>query len=338
MKKIGLGKIDPERLRKIILPHLGTKNDAVLIGPEVGFDAGVFQIEDKNNVVVIANDPVLGIPFDFFGFFMFHFSASDVAVFGATPKYVISTILLPENSDEDTLKRISEQLDSECKKYNCFVITGHTGAYNNIEKPIGASTVIGYVNKKNLVLPSNAKSGDYILVTKELGLETFVMLSYFKPTTIESILGSTEVNMLKKQITNLTVVDEALVLSSKKLVNAMHDITEGGLSTALPEMADASNLGFEIYEDRIEISESIKAIINALSLDIYSLSSTGSLLASVSEEKLDEVIKVLKEKGIKFSIIGRFRKNKNERYIIKRNGSIEQFSEFLNDPYSSLMK
>lgn len=104
MKKIKLGKIDPERLRKMILPHLGTRNSRVLVGPEVGFDAGVFQV-DNNKLMVVANDPVLGVPLDFFGFFMFHFSASDVAVFGAVPKYVISTILLPECSDESVLEK-----------------------------------------------------------------------------------------------------------------------------------------------------------------------------------------------------------------------------------------
>lgn len=223
-------------------------------------------------------------------------------------------------------------------KYNCFIITGHTGAYSDIKTPIGASTVIGYTEIEKLVLPSNAKSGDHIILTKELGLETFVMLSYFKPSMIEKIIGSKGINALRKRITDLTVVGEALALSSRKLVNAMHDITEGGLSTALTEMADASNLGFEIYEDHIKLSESSRAIVDTLSLNIYSLSSTGSLLASVPTEKLDYVKRILNERKIEFSVIGKFRKNKNERYIVKRDGSISTFPEFLQDPYATLIK
>ena len=49
----------------------------------------------------------------------------------------------------------------------------------------------------------------------------------------------------------------------------MHDPTEGGVINGLWELAEASNVGFTVYEERIPISHETKTICNIL--DIYPL-------------------------------------------------------------------
>lgn len=336
-KKIPLGKISPELLETIILPKLGLKNPNVIIPPKTGFDAGVFKI-NEDLLEVVAIDPVLGVPLEYFGFFIFHFSASDVAVFGAKPKYLSYTLLFPPDSSSKLLRTIVNQIDVECKKYGCYVIGGHTGSYLGMSSPIAVSNVIGFVDRSHLVTPSGAKPGDKIIVTKKIGIEFIIMALYSNlKDKLEDVISKKKSEILKREIETLTVVPEALILAENKLANAMHDITEGGLSTALPEMANSSNVGFKIYEELIPVHEETIMAIDALSLPLLALSSTGSLLVAVPPENVDLAILKLKHAGILATVIGEFISNPAKRVLV-RNKLEQKFPEFLPDPYAELLE
>ena len=70
----------------------------VIVPPKPGFDAGAHKISN-NMCVVIATDPCLGVPMEWFGWFLIHYSASDVAVFGAQPRFCTINLLGAPLSD-----------------------------------------------------------------------------------------------------------------------------------------------------------------------------------------------------------------------------------------------
>ena len=332
------GKADPDILKSYVFPYLGVSDDTVIISPRVGYDAGVFRLRD-DKLSVIATDPILGVPITYFGFFVFHYAASDVAVFGAKPKYLVNSLTLPENFDLTIVKNISLQLHKECQKYGVSVITGHTGFYPSVTNPIANSTVIGFVDQKHLILPHNAQPGDLILLTKNLGLEVAVMMAFSNRVLLKDFLTPREIDNLKVSITQLTVVEEALLLSQNLLVDAMHDVTEGGLSTALPEMADASKLGFIVYEERLPYLPVIEKISSEFNVNPLAFSSTGTLLAAVPPEKIDETQKILSKRGIKSTVIGKFVEDQRIRKLTRlSDGSEQKFPEFLQDPYTKLIE
>jgi len=333
-----LGKISPELLESIILPKLGKLNPNVIIPPRTGFDAGVFRI-NNNLFEVVATDPVLGIPEDYFGFFIFHFAASDVAVFGGLPQYLIYSLLLPPNTQKEKLNHIITQVDAECRKYGVYIITGHTGSYTDIPTILAVSTVLGFTTKDRLITPAGAKPGDKILITKEIGLEFLVMTVYSKLyKKVSHIINKEAAEDIKKQITNLSVVPEAILLSENGYVSAMHDITEGGLSTALPEVANASNLGFIIYEKELPLRPETKLIAEEFSTTPLAFSSTGSLLAAVPKNVETKVLDLLHARKIPAKVIGEFVEEPHTRIIVQENGSEIKFPEFLTDPYASLIE
>jgi len=331
------GKANPDILKSYIFPYLGNSNKNIVVPPTVGFDAGVFKL-DRERFVVAATDPVLGIPIEYFGFFIFHYSASDVAVFGAKPQYLINSVIFPENYDLKIVKKIFIQLHDECLRYNAFILTGHTGFYPSVTSPIANSTVIGFVDKEHLVLPSNAKPGDLILLTKSLGLEVAVMMTFSNPSLMQRFLSTNEINCLKSEITSLTVVPEALLLSQNLLANAMHDVTEGGLSTALPEVANAANLGFVIYEEKLPYLPIINQIATEYDVNPLAFSSTGTLLAAVSPDKVQRAQEILLRNEIQSVVIGKFVNDPRVRKIKSLSDNVEKnFPEFLQDPYSKLI-
>ncbi|MGL4649310.1 MAG: AIR synthase-related protein, partial [Caldilineaceae bacterium] len=72
----------------------------------------------------------------------------------------------------------------------------------------------------------------------------------------------------------------ALAAADAGLVTAMHDPTEGGVATALAELATASQVGLELALDRIPVPPLAGRLCAEFGLDPLGTIASGSLLAS----------------------------------------------------------
>ena len=82
----------------------------------------------------------------------------------------------------------------------------------------------------------------------------------------------------------------------------MHDITEGGVIGALWELAEASNLGFKVYNDKMPISDITLKICERLNIDPLKFISSGSMVITATDGK--GLIDKLNSEGIQATIIG----------------------------------
>jgi hydrogenase expression/formation protein HypE len=170
------GKLRNEVLREVVFPNLGIEDSKVVYGPREGFDSAVLEYDD-DHYLIIATDPTLGVPGETFGFFTYHFAASDVAVFGARPRWLVVDLLFPEGTSKEFLGMVMGDLNDECRKYGSAIIGGHTGVYPSISEPTATTMAMGLVKKDELKLPL-AKPGDRIVVTAKVGLEFAVSAAY----------------------------------------------------------------------------------------------------------------------------------------------------------------
>jgi len=329
MDELPLGKLRNEDLIDLIFPHLGAEDGQIVYGPKEGFDAAVMEY-DAERYAVIATDPTLGVPKETFGFFSYHFAASDVAVFGATPRWLVLDVLLPPKTTRAYLKSVMMAIDVECRRYGSSIIGGHTGLYPGINEPISTTTVIGLVRKPNLKLPL-AKPGDRIVVTGKVGLEFAVSAAYFKRQELSKVLSFREIERLKKLYRFETALPDALL--ARAFVRGMHDATEGGL-TALHEIADNSGVGFRVYSERLNLDPLVRKVLEFYGLEPWSVSSTGTLIAITPPENVAPLIAELHKNGIIAFEIGEFTEEK-KRSLIKSGDEIE-FPRFERDPYSNL--
>jgi hydrogenase expression/formation protein HypE len=102
----------------------------------------------------------------------------------------------------------------------------------------------------------------------------------------------------------ISVVKEASVVSSIKEVHALHDPTEGGIVTGIFEMATASDLGVEVYHDKIPISVETLKLCGSYHVDPLGTFASGSLLIAVSPSVSEDVISRLSAVGIAAARIG----------------------------------
>jgi hydrogenase expression/formation protein HypE len=324
-----LGKLRNDVLREVVFPNLGIEDSKVVYGPREGFDSAVLEYDD-DQYLIVATDPTLGVPGETFGFFTYHFASSDVAVFGARPRWLVVNLLFPEGTSRDFLQATMKDLNAECRKYGSTIIGGHTGVYPSISEPTATTTAMGVVEKSDLKLPL-AKPGDKIVVTAKVGLEFAVSAAYFKADELSKVLTKKELMRLKRSFYFETVVPDALV--AKPFVRGMHDATEGGL-TALHEIADNSGVGFRVYAENLHLDPLVKKVLELYGLEPWGVSSTGTLIAITPPENVDPLIAELLKNGILAFELGEFTEEK-ERVLIEGEGE-RPFPEFIEDPYTML--
>jgi len=329
-----MGKLNYKEISEIV--KCIESSSKVLVPPLPGCDAGVYKV-DNDYYGVISTDPCTAVPQDWFGWLLINYASSDVALFGAQPKLATINLLGPEGTDYKVYKRIMSQACKAAKELKIDIISGHTGNYPVISQLVGICTVEGFVKKDKLITPMASKPGDLILLVKPLGLEAltnFAMTNYEKS---KALFGFKNAKNLRSMIRHQSCVNEALLLAECKDVHAMHDIAEGGLILALNEMANLSHNGFEVAYDKFPIKEEMRRFQESFNLnmtELLSISSSGCLIASISPDKKEEIVRILTKKGIINRIIGKFTKEK-ERFLILRNKKV-RFPTNAKDPYTKI--
>ena len=106
-----LGKLPPELLASIIA-RAPIDDDRVILGPGIGFDCAVVDVGP--NLLVMKSDPIT-FATDEIGWYAVQVNANDIATTGATPRWFLATVLLPEDlTTEGLVHRVSDQLFAAC--------------------------------------------------------------------------------------------------------------------------------------------------------------------------------------------------------------------------------
>jgi len=329
-----MGKLSPGSLKELL--KCVKTDSSVVIPPSSGFDSGVHLIDDK--YLVISTDPCIGVPKEWFGWLLLNYASSDVALFGAHPRYCTINLLGPPKTTSQTFLTIMKQICKAADEIQMTIITGHTGTYPGISTVVGVCTAYGIIEKDKLITPSGAKPGNLILCTKPIGLELAVNVALTKKKLANEIFGYERTKELRRLVKMQSCVHEALQLAEAGCVDAMHDATEGGLTAALKEMAVASNVGFKIDFEKIPVCEEARSLQRHFDLSdeqLLSMSSTGTIVASVKPTQDQQVTEILNKEGLSASFIGSFEKTKHQ--ILFKDGKEMAFRARSNDPYETIL-
>ena len=316
-----LGKIHPDFFSRVIYPRLGKKDKSIIVGPQHGVDFGVIELGD-GKVMVLSADPFyiakeLGI--EKAAWFAIHILASDVAVSGIAPKYLAVDLNLPPEITEDELTRMWDSVHKECKKLGIAVVTGHTARYAGCNYPmVGGATVIGIGEKKKLIAPK-CRPGDAIVISKGPAIETTGLMSAYFPKFLEEKYGKNFIKKAQDVYYQMSTVKDALVAARVGGVTAMHDATECGIFGGLYEMAMHSNVGMNIYIEKIVLQDEVKKTCECFDIDPYKAISEGTLLATVNKKKAKDVVEALNNESIPASIAGEVTDKKQGLYIIEKD-------------------
>ncbi|MEM3458605.1 MAG: AIR synthase family protein [Candidatus Bathyarchaeia archaeon] len=326
--ELPFGKIPIDILREVVFKNLGVKRKEVVLGPSVGIDGAVIDAGDKS--LIVSMDPITGA-LERIGWLAVNINANDISTFGVEPAFFFSCILLPEKADKKAVETICIQMDKAAKQLGMAIAGGHCEVALGLSHPIVVGCAMGITEKGKYVTAGGAKPGDKLIMTKTAAIEGTAILASDKEQQLKKAINASLLKKAKKFFYQISVVKEAITAYKTGGVNAMHDPTEGGIAGGIHEMADASNLGFKIFEEKIPISKETLEICKFFKIDPLQLISSGALLISAKPEIATKITDRLEEQQIRASIIGEFSKNSHKRIIVKEGGKISALPRPLSD-------
>jgi hydrogenase expression/formation protein HypE len=304
------------------------KRGEVVLGPSIGFDGAVIDIEDKS--LIVSMDPITGA-LERIGWLAVNVSANDVATFGVKPDFLFSCILLPENAERKSVETICVQMNKAAKNLRMAIVGGHCEVTPGITKPIVIGCAMGVTEKGNYVTAGGAKPRDKLVLTKTAGIEGTAILAADREKKLKKAVNTLLIRNARKFFNRISVVKEAVLAFQSGGVNAMHDPTEGGIAGGIHEMSDASNLGVKIFEEKIRIQPETTKICGFFQIDPLQLIASGSLLIAVKRNFADKVVKILEQNEIIAAVIGEFLPFPEKRVMIHKDGSLEDLVRPVSD-------
>lgn len=304
-RTLPVGKIPPAMLQGLFEKHRVT-DSRVVVGPRVGEDAAVIDFGDR--YLVATADPIT-FATDDLAWYALQVNANDLAVRGARPRWFLATVLLPEGATtEESVATLFAALAAACDELEVALVGGHTEVTHGLDRAIIAGTMLGEVEKDRLVTTGGAQVGDAVIMTKGVPLEGAAIIAHEKEAELlaRGIRAST-IGRAKEflRTPGLSVRPEAEIIGEVGAVHAMHDPTEGGIATALWELAEAADVGLRIDRERIMVLAEGVELCAAFGLDPLGTIASGALLATLPPSDATLVIHALARAGIDGHYIGR---------------------------------
>jgi len=299
------GKLPPEILTALLSR---TRTDpSVIIGPAYGEDAAAVRFEGK--VLVAAADPIT-FTTDHIGRYAVAVNANDIAVLGATPRYFLATILLPEGSTESDAESVFTEIEQACREVDVTLIGGHTEITSTVSQTVVSGCMLGEADEPSLIRTGGAGAGDALILAGPIAIEGTAILAKEEPAGVSGEIIACAASFLDDP--GICILRHARIAIQTGGVTAMHDPTEGGLATALRELTSASVKGIIIDRDAIPILPECRAICDALKLDPLGLLASGSLLIAAEPDSVPALLAAFEREGISAARIGDVTADKDE--------------------------
>jgi hydrogenase expression/formation protein HypE len=296
------GKL-PNHYLKEFLSQFSFHDPSVIIGPGVGEDVGALNIQGEE-VLILKSDPVT-LAADSIGLYAVLVSANDIATAGATPRWMLATLLFPVGTSALTVHRIMGDLYRICRKHDITLCGGHTELTEAVRKPVVSGMMAGTVKKSRLIEKRNMAPGDVVLMTKRVAVEgTAIIAREFGRRLTAGGLSNEEKAAAEEFLSSLSILEEARIAAEIEGVSAMHDVTEGGLATAVTELSVAGGCKIRIRMEAIPVYPLTRKICSLVNISPLGLIGSGSLLISCRKESVDVIMKKMRNAGIEATAIG----------------------------------
>ena len=329
-------KIAPKALEEILSGNfIAPDNRLLLVGNDSKDDAAVYDLGDGRALISTTDffTPVVDDAVDF-GRIAAANAISDVYAMGGKPFLALAILGWPvEKLPTSLARKVIEGARSICAEAGIPLAGGHS---IDSSEPIFGLAVSGSVDIRNLKKNNTAEPGDFIFLTKAIGVGILTTAEKRK-ALLEEHSG-----VAVKQMIRLNSIGSTL--GTIESITAMTDVTGFGLGGHLMEMAEGSNTTMEIEWKKVPVMQGLAYYLSQRIFpdatsrnwsaygsrigfrkgvpvaEAFSLlpdpQTNGGLLFTVNEKGLKEVQELLKQNGMSNHLepIGRVRE-KGEKLI-----------------------
>lgn len=229
-----------------------------------------------------------------------HGTVNDLSMCGAAPRYLSLAFIIEEGLTMEEFWNILVSIKEAADKAGVSIVTGDTKV---VEKGKGDkifinTSGIGEIHPQANIHHRNIKAGDKIIISGKIAAHGIAIMSMRKGLEFETTIQSDSAPL------NHTV--KKLLDEFGSAIKFMRDPTRGGVASVLNEIADLTQLGYELDQHAIPIDEQVEGACEMLGLDPLYVANEGLFLTVVSAEHADKLLLLLNkdENGTHAAIVG----------------------------------
>ncbi len=296
------GKLPNDILEKF-LGRFDFHDESVLIQKGVGEDTAAVDINHEE-VLVLKSDPIT-FATDAIGHYAVIINANDIATSGAAPRWFLTTLLFPSGITASGIWHVMHELESVCRQYKITLCGGHTEITDAVTRPVIIGMLAGTVSKSNLIDKRNMRPGDSVLLTKAVAVEGTAIIAREFGDKLKGLgMPDTEIETCRQFLSDISILKEAQIAGRSEGVSAMHDVTEGGLATALEELSIAGRHRIKIDTGKIPVFPQTQKICRWLDINPIGLIGSGSLLICCRKDSAETLKLNIQKADINVTCIG----------------------------------
>ncbi len=249
-------------LIKHLTEHVEIYNESSLTG--IGDDAAVVKYQSEKQTLVSTDMLVEGIHFDLtyvplkhLGYKAITVNLSDICAMNGTPKQVTVSIAASSRFSVEALEELYAGILFACKRYNVDLIGGDTTS--STSGLVISITALGEADKDKIVYRNGAKEKDLLCVSGDLGgaymglqiLEREKFVFKDNPNLQPDLEGNDYI--LERQLKPEARIDVVDLLEKLNVQpTSMIDVSDG-LASEIIHLCEQSEVGCELYEEKIPI-------------------------------------------------------------------------------------
>tara|TARA_B100000886_G_scaffold132977_1_gene89688 strand:- start:157 stop:1200 length:1044 start_codon:yes stop_codon:yes gene_type:complete len=276
-------------------------NNSTVFG--IGDDSAILDFE-KRNVLVSSDMLVEGVHFDLsymplkhLGYKAIISNLSDIYSMNSQCSQVLVNLGVSNRFNLEAIEEVYFGINSACKNYGVDLVGGDTTSSN--KGLIISVTAIGSKDPKSIVKRNGAKVNDLIVVSGDLGgaflglkiLEREKEVFKVNPNNQPDLTNYKYV--IQRQLRPEARKDVIDFLTSSKIIpTSMIDISDG-LSSEILHISKTSNVGINLYENKIPISDEMKLVCDEFNLNPTTIALSGGedyeLLFTIDQSSYDKI-------------------------------------------------
>lgn len=294
------GKLTEVQCKRSVLRLLPEPGRNVVQGAGIGRDYGALQFDDGCQMVTAMSTMALMVSEP--EKYAFWKALNKLETSGATPMAIMVNAALPARGNEDRIKNLTGNLTKLCIQYKIDYLGGHTELIEELRAPV--ITVIAYGRRYQQEAGYSIRRvgpGESILMLGHTALEATAILLADRWEELNTRYGAGYLEGAKALGQDLSLHPAFSVLN-KEMVTYIHDISTGGVFSALWELGEGAGCGIEVSMKSIPICQETVEACEFFDINPYMALGGGSALIVTSNP--EAVLEDLKKSEISVIMIG----------------------------------
>ncbi|MFH0907989.1 MAG: hydrogenase expression/formation protein HypE [bacterium] len=254
-------------------------------------DGAVFQVNGAKQLAFTTDSYVvqpLFFPGGDIGALAVNGTINDLAMCGARPLYLSAGFILEEGLPMETLWRVVRSMKTATEAASVRIVTGDTKVVDrgNGDGIFINTAGVGSVAPGLEVSPRRVQQGDAVILSGDIGRHGIAIMAVREGLAFESEIES-DCAPLSAPVQDL--------LKGGIDVHCLRDLTRGGFSSALVEIAESSRLEIRIEETAVPVREDVRGACEMLGLDPMYVANEGRFVAFVPAAQADKAVGIMKQ-------------------------------------------